>query len=91
MWDSQQITQLTKSHEANTGLSGPDTLNTAYESHHHHQKQKLSQRPWSSRPMNDSSQMRFPRDNTGLDTIIHGSSKILFDERYRWKFLESVF
>lgn len=41
--------------------------------------------------MNDSSQMRFPRDNTGLDTIIHGSSKILFDERYRWKFLESVF
>lgn len=46
MWDSQQITQLTKGHDANTGLSDPDTLNTAYESHHHHQKQKLSQRLW---------------------------------------------
>lgn len=42
MWDSQQITQLTKGHDANTGLSDPDTLNTAYKSHHRHYPPSLT-------------------------------------------------
>lgn len=33
-----------------------------------------------------SSQMRLPRDETGLGTIIHGSAKILLDEIYRQEF-----
>lgn len=54
-------------------------------------KQQLLQRAWDTRQRHDSPQMRVPRDNTGLGTVIYSSSEILLDGKYKWKFLESVF